>query len=289
MSRYGRVLFAGALALGIAGQAQAISISGLTITANGPNTADGKTDTVTNYNENRSTRTVLDSGGSALDSVGSQVDAATRYAAITVADGGVATTASRNATHDYKITFTVSSAPFILYNVIIDTSRLGNINRVDDGTGGATGSVGAVTGRVNGIINATLGLGGVSLAQGTNNANTNINQTTSTLTLSGLTGTNVITLDFSWTSAVNSTCSGFLCSTTGNDEIAVRLGMTGTGSGTPGTTADDYPGSPSRNINNDGHFVGIKALVTVPEPGTLSLLGLGLGSLAVLRRRARAA
>jgi hypothetical protein len=275
------------LALGVAGQAQAISITGLTITANGPNSADGKTDTVTNYNEVRSARTILDSGGSALDSVGSSVNAQTRYSSVTVADGGVATTASRNATHDYKITFTVSSAPFILYDVIIDTSRLGNINRIDDGTGGATGSIGALTGRVNGVINPTLAMGGVSLAQGTNNANTNINQTTSTLTLSGLTGTNVITLDFSWSSAVSSTCTGFLCSTTGNDEIAVRFGMTGTGSGTPGTTADDYPGSPSRNINNDGHFVGITALVTVPEPGTLALLGLGLGGLAVLRRRVR--
>jgi hypothetical protein len=93
------------LALGVAGQAQAISITGLTITANGPNSADGKTDTVTNYNEVRSARTILDSGGSALDSVGSSVNAQTRYSSVTVADGGVATTASRNATHDYKITF----------------------------------------------------------------------------------------------------------------------------------------------------------------------------------------
>ena len=287
MSRFGRIAGAGLLALGLAGQAPAVSISGLTIVANGPNSADAKTDTVTNYNEVRSARTILDSGGSALDSVGSSVNAQTRYAAITVADGGVATAATRNATHDYKITFTVSSAPFILYNVIIDTSRLGNINRIDDGTGGATGNIGSVTGRVNGIVNPTLALGGVTLAQGTNNANTNINQTTPTLTLIGLTGVNVITLDFTWTSSANSTCTGFLCSTTGNDEIAVRFGMTGTGSGTPGTTADDYPGSPSRNINNDGHFVGIQALVTVPEPGTLSLLALGLGGLSLFRKRAR--
>ena len=285
MSRYGRIAFAGALAFGLAGSAQAITISGLTITANGPNSADSKTDNLTNYNEVRSQRQVLDSGGSALDSIGSSVNAGTRYSAITVADGGAFTTATRNATHDYKITFTVTSAPLIIYNVIIDTSRFGNINRVDDGTGGATGNVGAVTGRVNGVINATLGLGAVSLAQGSGNGNTNINQNSTTLTLVGLTGTNVITLDFSWTSLANSVCSGLGCNTTGNDEIAVRLGMTGTGSGTPGTTADDYPGSPSRNINNDGHFVNVTALVTVPEPGTLLLLGLGFAGLSLARTR----
>jgi hypothetical protein len=271
------------LALAFAGPVQALTISGVSISPTGSNTANFLNDSLTDYRENRSSTSVLDSGGTTADVMGGNVNAQTRYAAMTGADGGVATAPSRTATHQYTITFSVTAAPWATYGITIDTGRFGAITRVDDGTGGGNGSIGAVTGLLNGVGNANLGLTSVGLGQGTGAANTVINQNSPALTLTGLTGTTNITLQFTWSSTANSTCSGFGCSTTGNDEIAVRLGMAGTGSG---VTADDYPGVGARNINGDGHFVTINATITnVPEPGTVLLLGGGLAGLAFRGRR----
>ena len=51
-------------------------------------------------------------------------------------------------------------------------------------------------------------------------------------------------------------------------------------------TADDYPGSGGRLIAGDGIFIS-GSFVPAPEPGTSSLMGLGLAVLAWRRRRAR--
>lgn len=271
------------LALAFAGPVQALTISSVTITPTGSNTANFLNDSLTDYRENRSSTSILDSGGTTADVMGGSVNAQTRYAAMTGADGGVATAPSRSATHQYTITFSVTAAPWATYGITIDTSRFGAITRVDDGTGGGSGSIGAVTGLLNGVGNGSLGLGGVSLSQGTGAANTVINQASPTLTLTGLSGTTNVTLQFTWTSTATSTCTGFLCSSTGNDEIAVRLGMAGTGSG---VTADDYPGVGGRTAANDGHFVTINATITnIPEPGTVMLLGAGIAGLAFGGRR----
>ncbi|HSJ97145.1 MAG TPA: PEP-CTERM sorting domain-containing protein [Myxococcota bacterium] len=272
----------GLLLLGVGGQAGALTIS-TAIGTNPGNTANFLNDSLTDYRENRSSTSILDAGGSTLDQLGNNVNASTRYAAMVGADGGVATAPSRTATHSYTITFTVTAQPWVVYDLTINTSRLGAITRVDDGTGGGNGNIGAVSGLLNGVGNGSLGLGGVSLGQGTGAANTPFNQNTPTLTLTGLAGNQVIQLAFSWTSTANSTCSGFLCSSTGNDEVAVRLGMAGTGSG---VSADDYPGVGSRNINNDGHFVSVNAVITaVPEPGTILLFGAGLVGMGCYGRR----
>jgi len=278
-ARFAAVL--SAAVVGLATGASAITVS-TAITTNPSNTADFLNDSLTDYRENRSQTTVLDAGGSAADVIGNSVNASTRYAAMTAADGGVATAPSRTATSNYKVTFTINAGAGIGYDLVINTSRLGALTRVSDGTGGGNASISAVTGLVNGVSNGSLSLGAVSLAQGTGAANTPFTQNSTTLTIFGLTGNNVITLDFAWTSTANSTCTGFLCSSTGNDEMAVRLGMAGTGSG---VTADDYPGVGSRTIGNDGHFVNANVVVTVPEPGTALLIGAGLAGLALRGRR----
>lgn len=275
------------LLLGLAaGPAGALTIS-TAIATGGSNTANFLNDTLTDYRENRSSTSILDAGGTTPDLVANSVNASTRYAAMVGADGGVATAPSRTATHNYTVTFTITALPYVIYDVTINTSRIGAITRVDDGTGGGNGNISALTGTLNAVATPGLGLSAVSLSQGTGAANTPFSQSTSAITLTGLSGNQVITLAFNWTSTANSTCTGSACSTTGNDEVAVRLGMAGTGSG---VTADDYPGVGSRNINGDGHFVNINAVITaVPEPGTLMLLGGGLAGLALYDRRHRKA
>lgn len=284
------MLYAAAIAgliFAVAGTSQAITITGVSLAPTGSNTANFLNDTVTDYRENRSSVAVNDSGGTAPDVVANSVNAQTRYAAMVGADGGIATAPNRTATSNYTITFSVTASPGTIYNVSIDTSRIGAITRVDDGTGGASGNISALTGAygVNAPAStAAFGLSAVTVALGTGASNTPFSQNSTTLTLTGLTGPNTINLSFNWTATANSTCTGSLCSSTGNDELAVRLGMAGTGSG---VSADDYPGVGARNIATDGHFMNVTAVVTsvVPEPGTLALVAFGLAGIARVGRR----
>ena len=260
----------------------------MSATANAGNSANSLVDSLTDYAQFISTRAVTDTGGTTgFDYVGANVNAATRYAGVLVADAGAFTSRTLNATADYSITFTVNVAdPGTIYTLQINTARLGATTTVEDsGTSNqAAASMGAVTGQYNAVTNASLGLAAVTTSSG--GSDNDVFNQAGVLTLTGLTGSQTITLRFTWAMGADSTCTGIGCNVAGVDEAAVRLGIAGTGSGTPGTSADDYPGVGSRTIGNDGHFVTILANVTyVPEPGTALLFGLGLSGLAFARRR----
>lgn len=261
--------------LGLAGSAQAISISAVTITKLGTNSADTLTNNLTTFNEFRSSTSVVDSGGSAVDTAGATVDAKTRYASIQGRDISVGS-GNANATSDYQITFTVSATAGNVYDLTISSLRFGALTTFDDivlgGSSGAT--LGAVTGRLNAVVNASLGLAGDSVGA---NANKAINQTNA-LVLTGLTGTQNITLRFTWTNNVNSS----------PEEAAARFGLLGTAPSSGSMQADDYPGVGGRTAGNDGHFITVTAVTTTPEPGTVALLALGLVGLSAVARRRHA-
>lgn len=282
----------GVAALGLAQHASALSISVGSAAMNGSNTATGKTDNLGSnifgetgaYSENASSLTTLNAGGSAADTIGSTVSAGTRYAAVLAADTGQNNSINRTATSSYSITFTVSAAPTAMYELTIDTSRIGALTRVDDTntSRSAIYTMGAVSGTVDAVADAALGLASLGFNESINTSkDTPFNQTNQ-LVISGLTGTHTITLSFAWTSTVNLPTA---TAATGNDEIAIRLGIAGTQ--TTRVSAEDYPGAGARVMNNDGHFVTIGAEVTniVPEPGTLAMLGIGLAGIARAGRK----
>lgn len=280
------------LSLSMAGGAEALSISGVTVTPSGSNTADFTDDNGADSQKSQNLSSTAITAftppsGSVPDTLGSSVSFSTRYASLLAADADTGNL-TRQQVSAYDVQFTVNAAAGVKYVVTIDTRRVGDLTVINDtsGNSGTSASLGAVTGKVNGGANdPLLGLPSDSFTgpNGNSNGNKAFNQNLAgVLTLQGV-GTQVFTLSFTWTDSV-----------TGNpasDEVAIRMGLSGT---LTGVTADDYPGTPSRTLtcngtftNCDGHFVDVT--VDVPHPPTLSLLGLGLaaGGSGVCWRRLR--
>jgi hypothetical protein len=198
-----------------------------------------------------------------------------RYSMLVGTDIGSNPTITENFTANYTITLSVLANVGELWQLIIDTGRVGALTVVNDGNGSASATLGAVTGgATGGVLSGSLGLAAVGTATNSGSPATSVNTPfaqTSTALLSGV-GTGVaqtVTLSFSWTASTTSTRQG-----NNGDEAAVRMGET---TGASSYSAGDYADMGDRVQALDGHFV---SATLIPEPETAFLLASGLVGLA---------
>jgi hypothetical protein len=272
LPRIGRLAAAGALVLW-AGAAQALSITGLTVALGPSNTADSISNAGANRTQVASSAGLVGSApGPVADVVGASVSFDARYAALIAADreAGAGTT-TQNATAAWTITFTIDNPTGGLYQIDIDTSRVGVLALVTDSAGTGSASLGAVTATLDGLAAPGLGLAAVGPLAGGASATSPFSQNSSTLSIVDTALTRTVTLVFTWTGSASGS----------QDEAAVRLGLAG---GLGSTTADDYAGSPA----GDGHFVSVGVtLLSVPEPRSAAMLLVGLLAALALGRERR--
>lgn len=268
--------------------AGAFAISGLAVAPESLNTNDTTTSGGNSYLQRLSSTSIVTApGGPVPDTAGSTLSFAARYAASTTADLDTnGPTISLTALMDYSITFTVEDPLNLGYEMEIATSRVGAVTSVDDvGLGAALASadLSSVSATLDGGSLPGLGLPSdswpFSISSG-GTENEPFGQTSGPVVVTDV-GTKAFVLRFTSTDdSVTSTDTG---TTNSGGEVAIRMGLAGT---LGNTTADNYPGSDSRDLSNDGHFVSVN-LTLVPEPSTALLLASGLVLLHSARRRRR--
>jgi len=272
LRRLAATLLACALALGAVLPASAATISGLSATLAGTNSANSFDDSGDTRTARQSSVAVQSTGAAAFS---------TRYAMVVASNrgngGGPDLTISHIAS--YTITFDVNALAGEAWQLVISTSRVGALTLVTDSNGGASASLGAVTGTRSGegsLASGGLGVGAVTSLFGGAGGNAPFAQSSAAvITGVGTGAAQSVTLAFSFTASAASD----------NDQAAVRMGLDSALTG--GFSADDYPGVGARTQANDGHLVSV---VLTPEPGTGALCALGLSVLALRRsRRARSA
>jgi hypothetical protein len=253
-----------------------------------PNTHTG---TQTDKREFNSTLSTIVGSASTPLVVGNSASVATRLAALTLADkdsntNTVVSTNAQNATVNYTLKISIPDpGPSIVYDLIIDTSRIGELTVLNESTGhggSATLTLGAITATYAGP-GTPVGSNNLAAASYTSPNSNNSSQwfhnpvnQSGTVTVAGLTGATNITLGFTWAQNASSQNAGGILSNGQGDDGAIRLG----GFHSTNASSGLYPGANGRNQAGDGHFVTVTAkLVVVPEPSTLAmalLAGLGI-------------
>jgi hypothetical protein len=242
-------LIAVAIAVSVsAGTARAQTISNLSIVKNGTNSADEGSSSNPRY-DRRSTAQIVSSDADSFDA---------RYAFVVAADYDgfqlLGATRTESLTTSYTITFQVTAPG--AYKLNISTALRGDLNRIADGSGGnASADIGAVSGGQTGgtVASGSLGLADPgSLGNGGGAGNLVFNQSGSAV-ITGVSNGVPVTHTLTFT-GFNPTCSSVVSLFGSNaPECAVRGGI----SSPIGISAGQYPGSPSRTLANDGHFVSV--------------------------------
>jgi hypothetical protein len=284
-----------------ANQAEAISISIDSITKISPNTNTAvyfNNNTGGNYNLSGSSQrqssydsqvSILNAGTSSADVLSAAVTAGTRYASTQTsdADGFLVGDATLETTARYQILFTVNAPLNVVYDLQIDTARVGAFVVRDETAASATNNLGAVNGTFSAPAQGLTQLAALAGLNTTNTTTLPFNQTGGT-SIAGFTGgVQQFTLEFTWTGRTFSPSNA-----NGGDESVILMGLNTQINGDVGA-ADDYPGTSGRVAANDGHFVNVTATITqiVPEPSTYALAALSfvsLGAVALGRRRTNA-
>jgi hypothetical protein len=297
-----RLLALAALAVGSAvwpaSQAHAISLSIDSITKIAPNTNTAvyyNNNTGGNYNLSGNNQrqssydsavSVLNLGTSAADVVGAAVTGGTRYASTQTsdADGFAQGDSTLEAMASYQVLFTVDAPLNAIYDLQIDTSRIGAFVMRDETSASGSNNLGAVNGTFSAPAQNLTQLAALPGLSTSSTTTSPFNQSGGT-TIVGLTGgIQQFTLTFTWSGRTQSTSGA-----NGGDESVILMGLDTRINGDVGA-ADDYPGTSGRTAANDGHFVNVTATITqiVPEPSTYVLAGmsmLSLGAVAIRRKR----
>ncbi len=232
---------------------------------------------------------ITNAGGSVPDTLASFVTGATRYTSNVAADRPVAFsggTARATMNTDYTVTVTTNAPLTHTYDLVVNTSILGELTLLDDtSVGNGTAVISDVTGRLNGNVTGGLGLAGIaesfSVGTGVNAAEERNKFAANSINLGSFTGPQSFALRFTFSTEARSPQHAL-----GGDEAAVRLGSSGP---LGGANADEYPGPGDvvdRNQSLDGHFVTVIATITaVPEPSSALLLLSCLAGCVGIRRR----
>jgi hypothetical protein len=273
-----RFVFAVLLAALTAAPATAATISNISITKNGGNTADLFDDLGCEASAALSTV--------ATSAVTSDSFTA-RYAGNVSSDRGGCSgggTYTQNFSGNFTITFSVQATAGNIWYLTLALQRIGARTIVSDGSGNASVAFGALNGSETGagsVTSGSLSLAALATLSSSSSQNNPFNQSGAAVIQGVATGgLETVTLNFTFTASASSVDPAG--GTSQGDEAALRLGID---SALAQFTADDYPGVGTRNINTDGIWV-LFQLDEAPEPGTALMLGLGLFGLG-FRSRAR--
>jgi hypothetical protein len=173
----------------------------------------------------------------------------TRYASLitTDSDGAGASAGVESIASDYQIDFNVTAPGG--YDLTVTTSLSGDMHLVNDGSS-ASADIGPVNGASTGgaVTSGTFDIADAGITAGSGGASTGISDGSVATVFGVSNGAPVAhSLHFVFTQIVTSAAGG-------GDEAAVRLGIN---SSIATETAGDYPGSPARVQDDDGHFVTV--------------------------------
>jgi hypothetical protein len=238
-------------AFALPGLAHGQGISGLSVSTNGPNSANafqnvtGGVLGVPGFQRGSAT-SIESSSTTAFE---------TRYAWVNGTDTDNILNGDQTSvmTSDYKVQFSVTVPG--AYDLLVTTERNAGFNLVNDGAGSsaATASMSAITGsQLGGSLSGSLGFAAPATITGTSGGSSSINATSAVATISATSGGSPVahTLSFAWTSTCNSNTVGIQP----GDACGQRGGLpvTITGLGVAG-----YGGTPVRVQADDGHFVQV--------------------------------